>query len=64
MRTALDQAREHWRITNLRFRQQLTTSTEVLDARTYLSRAETGFYQALYGSGIARADLDEAVGKR
>ncbi|MFH1980998.1 MAG: TolC family protein [Pseudomonadota bacterium] len=64
MRTALGQAREHWRITNLRFRQQLTTSTEVLDARTYLSRAETGFYQALYGSGVARADLDEAVGKR
>ena len=64
MRTALGQAREHWRITNLRYQQQLTTSTEVLDARTYLSRAETGYYEALYGRGIARADLDQAVGKR
>ncbi len=64
MRTALKQAREHWRITTLLFRQQLTTSTEVLDAGTYLTRAETGFYQALYGSGIARADLDEAVGRQ
>jgi len=64
MRKALEQAREHWRITSLLFQQQLTTSTAVLDAGTYLARAETGFYRALYGSGIARADLDEAVGKR
>lgn len=64
MRAALDQAREHWRITNSSYRQQLTTSTEVLDARTYLTRAETGYYQALYGCGIAAADLDLAVGRK
>lgn len=60
---ALEQAREHWRITNTRYLQQLTTSTEVLDARTYLTRAETNYYEALYGYGMARADLDFAVGR-
>ncbi|MFZ5569068.1 MAG: TolC family protein [Thermodesulfobacteriota bacterium] len=60
---ALEQAREHWRITNTRYLQQLTTSTEVLDARTYLTRAETGHYEALYGYGMALADLDFAAGR-
>lgn len=64
MGAALDQAREHWRITGLRFRQQLTTSTEVLDARAYLTRAENGYYQARYGCGAALANLDLAVGRR
>jgi outer membrane protein TolC len=59
---ALQQAQEHWRITDLRYRRQLATSTEVLDARTYLTRAETGYYEALYGYGVARADLSFAVG--
>ena len=59
---ALGQAREHWRITDLRYRQQLTTSTEVLDACAFLSQAETGYYEALYGYGIARADLMFATG--
>ena len=60
--TALDQAREHWRITNLLYRQQLTTSTEVLDARSYLDRAESAFHEAHYGHGAALARLDWAVG--
>jgi len=61
---ALDQAREHWRIANIRYHQQLTTSTEVLDARTYLTRAETNYYRTLYGYGIAKADLEQALGKK
>jgi outer membrane protein TolC len=60
---ALDQAREHWRITNISYHQHLTTSTEVLDARTYLTRAETSFYAALYGYGLAQAELELAVGR-
>ncbi|MFO7716315.1 TolC family protein [Desulfosarcina sp.] len=60
--TALDQAREHWRITNLLFQQQLTTSTEVLDARSFLDRAESAYFEARYGYGTARARLDWAMG--
>ncbi len=62
--TALDQAREHWRITNLLYQQQLTTSTEVLDARNYLDRAEGAYLTARYGYGTALAQLEWAMGKK
>ncbi|MBU2488875.1 MAG: TolC family protein [Proteobacteria bacterium] len=61
---SLEQARENWRIEEVRYQQQLSTSTEVLDAREYLTRAETACFQALYGFGAARADLDRALGRR
>ena len=63
-RTALDQAREHWRITNLLYQQQLTTSTEVLDARSYLDRAENAYFEARYGYGTASAQLAWAMGQQ
>lgn len=62
--TALDQAREHWRITNLLYRQQLTTSTEVLDARNFLDRAQSAYFEARYGYGTALARLEWAMGKQ
>jgi outer membrane protein TolC len=62
--TALEQAREHWRITNLLYQQQLTTSTEVLDARSFLDRARSAFHEAHYGYGAALARLDWAMGKK
>ena len=61
---SLVQAKENWRITNLQYQQQMTTSTEVLDARTFLTRAETNYYGALYGYMISLAELERAVGKR
>jgi len=61
---ALAQAKENFRITNLQYRQQITTSTEVLDARTFLTQAEMNYYGALYGYMIAMADLERAVGVR
>jgi outer membrane protein TolC len=61
---ALGQAREHWRITNLLYQQQLTTSTEVLDARSYLDRAESAYFEARYGYGNASARLTWAMGKK
>ena len=63
-RIALDQAREHWRITNLLYRQQLTTSTEVLDARSFLDRAENAYFEARYGYGNASAQLAWAMGQQ
>ena len=62
-KTALAQAKENLRITRMGYRQQAATSTEVLDARSDLTRAETSYYQALYGYLDAVASLERAVGK-
>ncbi|ROQ90160.1 outer membrane protein TolC [Desulfosoma caldarium] len=61
---ALEQAKENLRITRLQYQQQVTTVTEVLDARTYLTQAESNFYAAHYGRHIAVAELARAVGRR
>ncbi|SMC20270.1 Outer membrane protein TolC [Desulfacinum hydrothermale DSM 13146] len=63
-KTALEQARENLRITRLQYRQQVTTATEVLDARAYLTQAEANYYGAHYGWHLARAELDRALGRR
>jgi len=60
---SLAQAKENWRITNLQYQQQIATSTEVLDARTFLTQAETNYYQALYGYLISIAKLERAMGR-
>jgi len=63
-REGLQQARENNRITDLQYRNQLTTSTEVLDARTFLSQAETNYYRALYGYMVALANIERAAGRK
>ena len=60
--TALGQARENYRITNLQYREQLAASSDLLDARTYLSQAEMNYYGAIYGYLTALARLQRAVG--
>jgi outer membrane protein TolC len=61
---AISQAKENLRITSLQYQHQMTTSTEVLDARTYLTQAEVNYYSALYGYWVARAELKRAVGEK
>ncbi len=61
--TALEQAKENYRITNLQYGQQLVTSTEVLDAQTYLTQAELNYYNALYGYEISLAKLERSIGR-
>lgn len=63
-RKALEQAMENLRMTRLQYQQQVTTVTEVLDARTYLTQAEANYYAAHYGRHIAQAELERAVGRR
>ncbi len=63
-RKALEQAKENLRMTRLQYQQQVTTVTEVLDARTYLTQAEANYYAAHYGRHIAQAELERAVGRR
>jgi len=62
-KSALKQAKENYRITNLQYKHQLATSTDVLDARKYLTQAETNYHQALYGYEIALCNLKRAIGK-
>lgn len=57
------QARENWRITRVQYDQQVATSTDVIDARTYLTSADSNYYQALYAYMDALAVLDYATGK-
>jgi len=61
---ALVQARENWRITDIQYRQQVATSTDVLDARTFLTQADTNYYRAVYGYLDAVAGLERAVGDK
>jgi len=62
-KASLGQAKENWRITNLGYKHQVATSTEVLDARTDLTQADSNYYQALYGYLIALADLKRSIGE-
>ena len=48
MRTAIEQARENYRINEERYKEQVATSTDVLNAQTLLSKTMTNYYNALY----------------
>lgn len=60
---AVDQAEENLRVSRERYKAQVTTSTEVLDAQTLLSQARTNYYNALYDHKLAEARLLRAVGE-
>ncbi len=59
---ALEQAQENWRITRLQYQQQMVTSSDVLDARPYLTQADSNYYRARYGYVMSLAELDRALG--
>jgi len=59
---AIEQAKENFRINQERYKEQVATSTDVLDAQTLLSRIMTNYYNALYDFKIAKATLYRAMG--
>jgi len=59
---AVAQAQENLRMNELRYKHQLSTNTDVLDARTLLTDTETKYYQAVYDYNIKLAGLARAVG--
>ncbi len=61
-RSALTAAKEHFRLTRERFREGLADTSEVLDAETLLTRAQTQEISARADYEIARARLAYAVG--
>jgi outer membrane protein TolC len=62
-RDAIAQAEENFRIYQERFDQQMSTTTDVLDAQTLLSQARMNYNNALYDYNINRARLEKAMAK-
>lgn len=56
--------RENFRVTKLRYQNQLSTATELLDSQAALSEAETGYYNALYAYNIELAALARSAGQQ
>lgn len=60
---AIEQAKENLRINQERYKEQVATTTDVLDAQTLLSRTMTNYYNALYDLKISKASLSRAMGR-
>ncbi len=59
---AIEQAQENYRINTERYREQVATSTEVLDAQTILTRTLSDYANALGIYHISQARLERAMG--
>ncbi|MBW2617558.1 MAG: TolC family protein [Deltaproteobacteria bacterium] len=64
VRLAVLQAEEGFRMSEERFKEQVTTSTEVLDAQTSLTNAQRNYYATLYGYHLAMSAFKRALGER
>jgi outer membrane protein len=59
---AVGQAEENLRINKIRYEEGVGMSTDVVDAITLLTTAETNYYRAMYELQRARAGLQYAIG--
>jgi outer membrane protein len=59
---AIEQAEENFRINTERYREQVGTATEVMDAQTLLTKARSDHFTAWGDFRISRARLDRAMG--
>ena len=55
-------AEENFRISQERYKEQVATATEVLDAQTRLTEAKTNYTNALVIYNLAQANLIRAMG--
>lgn len=60
---AIEQAKENFRINQERYKEQISTQTDVLIAQTLLTRTETNYYNALYAFKISKATLYRSIGQ-
>jgi len=60
--TAIDSAEENFRLNEARYKEQVATTTDVMDAQTLLTQAQINYYNALSDYNIARAQLERAMG--
>jgi outer membrane protein TolC len=59
---AVEQGEENLRVNEERYKAQVNTITEVLDAQTLLTQARVNYYRALYSFNLAEAGLLRALG--
>jgi len=59
---AVTQAEENLRMNTVRYKNQISTTTDVLDAQTLLTDTQTKYYRALYHYNIWLAGLARSVG--
>lgn len=60
---SIEQAEENLRMNEERYKYQVATATDVLDAVTLLAQARVNYYGALSDFNVAKARLDRAMGK-
>jgi outer membrane protein len=60
---AIEQAEENLRMNEERYKYQVATQTDVLNAVTLLTQARTNYYSALSGFNIAKAQLERSLGR-
>jgi len=59
---AIEQAEENFRINGERYKEQVATSTDVIDAQTLLTKTKSDYYNALSDYNIALGTLERAMG--
>ena len=62
-RKAVEQGEENLRVSEERYKAQVTTITEVLDAQTRLSQARVNYFMSFYDHNLAKARLLRAIGE-
>ena len=60
---SIEQAEENLRMYEERYRYQVATQTEVLNAVTLLAQARVNYYGALSDFNVAKAQLERAMGR-
>ncbi len=59
---AIEQAEENFRLNEERYKEQVGTLTDVLDARTLLTEAQVNYYTAISKYNVEKARLRKAMG--
>ncbi|OGC04966.1 hypothetical protein A2276_03320 [candidate division WOR-1 bacterium RIFOXYA12_FULL_43_27] len=60
---AVDSAKESYNVATARYNAGMGTNTDVLDSQVDLTEAETNYLRALFDVEIAKAKINQAVGK-
>jgi outer membrane protein len=60
---SIEQAEENLRLNEERYKYQVATATDVLDAVVLLAQARLNYYSALGGFNIAKAQLERSMGR-
>lgn len=59
---AIEQAEENFRINEERYREQVATSTDVIDAQTLLTKTKSDYFNALSDYNVALKKLERSMG--